>query len=81
MPELRPADQWAALREQARPLPDAELRRHYLVSTRNNHLCVDCFCCACGAVLAERRRQQGDDARRAAAILKGTGLFDSMFRS
>ncbi len=51
----RPADQWLEWRKQAYALPVAEMRRHAAVSTDNRHACVDCFCCACVAVLEEIR--------------------------
>lgn len=40
---------------EARKLPDAELQRHASVSTNNGCACGTCFCCACVAVLAERK--------------------------
>lgn len=54
----RSADQWLEWRRQAYALPVAELRRHASVSTGNSHLCVECFCCACVAVLAEIEKLQ-----------------------
>lgn len=41
----------------ARALSDAELRRHYSISTSNGDTCGECFCCICGKVLAERNER------------------------
>jgi len=54
----RSADLWAAQLTEARKLDDADLARHAAVSTGNNHTCVECFTCACGAVRDERARAE-----------------------
>lgn len=49
----RACDQWAEWKRQAAALPVADIRRHASVSTQNRHECVECFCCACLAVVRE----------------------------
>jgi hypothetical protein len=49
------ADQWQEWKRQAAILETSELQRHARVSTSNRHSCHDCFCCAAGEVLEERR--------------------------
>ena len=50
---MRSADQWAKWKVEAAGLPFKELQRHAKVSYENNHRCVECFTCACWAVLEE----------------------------
>jgi len=38
----------------ARALSDAQLQRHYSISTSGGDTCGECFCCICGKVLKER---------------------------
>ena len=49
---------WGGLLEQARDLPDAELRQHALVSSYNRHRCQSCFCCACLTILESREDEE-----------------------
>jgi len=35
-----------------------ELKRHALVSTRNNHYCNSCFCCACVDYLKPEKNER-----------------------
>jgi hypothetical protein len=49
----RACDQWQEWKRQAATLPPAEVRRHASVSTDNGCGCMDCFCCACAAVVKE----------------------------
>lgn len=46
---------WREQLDMASKLTDAELERHALVSTRNRHVCRQCFCCACVAVSRKRK--------------------------
>lgn len=48
---------WNNQISEARKLPDADLQRHASVSTNNRHSCQDCFCCACVAVMRERKER------------------------
>lgn len=63
MNKFRPCDDWARMLEQARKLDWAELRRHSLVSLRNNHSCVECFTCSCVAVREEQAKARKAGAR------------------
>ena len=38
----------------ARAMSDAQLQRHYSISTSGGDTCGECFCCICGKVLKER---------------------------
>jgi len=49
----RSCDQWAEWKRQAAVLPVSDIKRHASVSTDNRHSCVECFCCACVAVIEE----------------------------
>jgi hypothetical protein len=57
------ADDWAAMRDLARLLPEAECAKLAAISAVNRHSCVECFTCACQAVLDERAAYEAS-ARR-----------------
>lgn len=56
--------------EQAALLPDHELARHALVSSRNHCNCFDCFCCAC--LQEQWNRERRRVVERAERKLLGT---------
>jgi len=51
-----PPPTWRNQLAAARKLSTEELRRHALVSYRNNHRCHACFCCAALSVIEERKK-------------------------
>ncbi len=53
-PDFGP-DVWNAMIKQASDLPDADVRRHALVSRENRHRCYGCFTCACLTVAEQRK--------------------------
>lgn len=42
---------WTSMLAEAEALPIEEVKRHALVSLRNNHRCRECFTCACATAL------------------------------